>query len=74
MSIDIENTQPRKVRANLPESFTPWGGCRDFTDVLTNGEIYQITKIEVHSWHTRLFLDGIDGYFSSTIFDEISTE
>lgn len=30
---------------------------------------YQVTEVEVHSYHTRVKLSGIDGWFNSVCFD-----
>jgi len=36
---------------------------------LVVGEKYIVEKEEIHSWHTKVFLKGIDGSFNSTCFD-----
>jgi hypothetical protein len=45
-----------------------WGNCTDPAMLLNIGDVYTISKIEVHSWHTRLSFDGIEGEFNSTCF------
>ena len=70
MNLNINNIKPRTVIFDPEYSFHQWGGCRDPEGVLGPNKEYQATKIEVHTWHTRVFLDGIDGYFSSTAFLE----
>jgi hypothetical protein len=38
-----------------------WGGNSNPQDaLLVPGEVYELDRVEVHSWHTKLFLVGID--------------
>ena len=46
-----------------------YGGHNDPRPLLRVGEEYEIVSCEVHSWHTKIELDGIDGRFNSTCFD-----
>jgi hypothetical protein len=39
--------------------------------VLIEGDTYQIEKVEVHSWHTKLHLRGIKGKFNSVSFEKL---
>ena len=48
-----------------------WAGHDDPKGILVIGNIYDVSKWEVHSWHTRVFLEGIDGEFNSVCFEEI---
>lgn len=48
-----------------------WGGNDDPRNFLIEGDIYQIEKIEIHSWHTKLTLRGIPGRFNSVSFKKI---
>jgi hypothetical protein len=45
-----------------------WGGNDDPNKVLKIGTLYDVVDIEVHSWHTKLQLHGIDGKFNSASF------
>lgn len=46
-----------------------WGGCSDPRGVLTDGMLYEVERSEVHSWHTKLFLNGYPGMgFNSVCF------
>ncbi len=38
------------------------------TDLLLVGKEYAISDIEVHSWHTKIQLNGIQGAFNSVCF------
>ena len=68
--MDITDLEPRRVLFNQDYTFYHWGGCKDPTGILEPNKEYLAKKIEVHSWHTRVWIDGIDGYFSSTAFSE----
>lgn len=48
-----------------------WGSNDDPTKVLIAGDTYQIEKVEVHSWHTKLHLRGIKGKFNSVSFEKL---
>jgi len=47
-----------------------WGDNDDPRKVLTIGEIYEVEHREVHSYHTKLYLKGIEGKFNSVCFEE----
>ena len=47
-----------------------WGGCDDPRGILVEGQSYEVEKRDVHSWHTKLKLVGIEGRFNSVCFDE----
>lgn len=47
-------------------------GHNDSPDSLSVGNRYVISKVEEHSWHTKIMLEGIDGCFNSVCFDEVS--
>lgn len=46
-----------------------WGSNRDPRGVLVAGESYEVERVEQHTWHTRVYLDGIDGHFNSVWFE-----
>lgn len=46
-----------------------WGNNDDPTGILVIGKTYTISKIEVHSQHTKISLEGIVGRFNSVCFD-----
>ena len=48
-----------------------WGYCQDPRGVLKLGETYEIDRVDVHGWHTKLFLVGVDSGrgFNSVNFD-----
>lgn len=45
-----------------------WGGNDDPNPLLEVGKTYEIEDIEVHSWHTKIRLVGIDGKFNDASF------
>ena len=49
-----------------------WGNNSDPTGILTEGNTYIVEKEEVHSWHTKLYLEGIVGKFNSVSFEKAS--
>lgn len=48
-----------------------WGGNKDPRDVLKEGYVYIVAGIEVHSFHTKVRLEGINGNFNSVCFEPI---
>ena len=48
-----------------------WGGHTGNYKELIVGNVYTIDKIEVHSWHTKYWLSGIEGSFNSVCFNEV---
>ncbi len=50
-----------------------WGGNDDPTGKLVVGNKYIIKYLEVHTWHTKVILEGIEGKFNSVCFITIST-
>jgi hypothetical protein len=47
-----------------------WGGRDDPRGILEIGKEYTVTDTEVHSWHTKITLDGFpDKQFNSVCFD-----
>lgn len=45
-----------------------WGSNDDPRDILSVGVSYEVERQEVHSWHTKIKLKGIDGWFNSVCF------
>lgn len=48
-----------------------WGRGGDPRPVLKIGQIYTITDMETHSWHTLFFIDGHVRGFNSVLFEVI---
>ena len=51
------------------EAQTSFGGHVDGNKLLEVGKVYEIEKREQHSWHTKLYLVGIEGHFNDVCFD-----
>lgn len=45
-----------------------WGGNNDPNEFLKKGDLVEIESVEVHSWHTKVYLKGIKGKFNSVSF------
>ena len=49
-----------------------WGNNDDPRPLLTIGSVYIVSDVEVHSWHTKIQLEGYEGHqFNSVAFEEI---
>lgn len=48
-----------------------WGSNDDPTDILVIGETYKVNKVEIHSQHTKISLEGVVGRFNSVCFDSL---
>jgi len=48
-----------------------WGNNDDPNDILEINKTYKIINVDVHSYHTKLTLDGISGRFNSVCFDTV---
>lgn len=45
-----------------------WGGCDNPNDLLKIDQEYEVEEIDVHSYHTKLKLVGIEGWFNDVTF------
>ena len=48
-----------------------WGGCDDPREILVEGDLFLLEDVEVHSWHTKVKLKGIEGRFNSVCFEHV---
>jgi len=48
-----------------------WGGNSDPRGILVEGNTYEVEDYEIHSWHTKLKLVGVDGKFNSVCFIDV---
>lgn len=63
-----------KVRCiSVDERQSRWGGCAMAHEYLTIGKVYTLSRDpEVHSWHTKLYLEEVPGKaFNSVQFEEV---
>ncbi len=50
-----------KVRYNgATDEQAHWGACSDPRETLREGEVYELERVEVHTWHTKIWLVGHD--------------
>lgn len=61
------------VFTGCSEDQSKWGYGYIDASVLTVGAVYWVSKIEVHSWHTKVWLgEGDLGPFNSVCFEPIA--
>jgi len=46
-----------------------WGSCEPIKGNLEVGKEYEVDNIEVHSWHTKVYLKGFSKPFNSVHFE-----
>ena len=46
-----------------------WGSNDDPRKVLKEGQQYEVEYEDVHTWHTKIKLIGIDGVFNNSSFE-----
>jgi hypothetical protein len=50
-----------------------WGSHVDPRGILDVGDVYTIEGTEVHTWHTKVFLEGFSGKsFNGAWFEEVN--
>lgn len=69
-----EHYDPKAVRfKGCTEDQIRWGSNDDPNGLLTPGEVYEVEKIDVHTWHTKYILKGFPGrVFNSVCFEEVT--
>jgi hypothetical protein len=55
------------VPSDADEARANWGANKSPVGLLDPESVYEVTKVEVHSWHTKLWVNSI-GPFNSTHF------
>ncbi len=48
-----------------------WGNNDNPTGVLIEGDVYYVERVEIHTWHTKLYLRGVYGKFNSVCFEKV---
>ncbi len=56
----LQTGQRVQFNGSVSQSQISWGSHRDPRGVLTAGQVYTVSRVEVHSWHTKVFLEGFD--------------
>lgn len=59
-----------KFKSSSPEQVT-WGSNTSPDNLLNTEDTYEISNVEVHSWHTKIELVGIKGHFNSVSFEYV---
>ena len=61
----------RVIYIGSSEEQINFGTNDDPRKVLIEGDIYQVEKVEVHSYHTKISLRGVQGKFNSVSFNKL---
>jgi hypothetical protein len=70
--MDIEHSPKGTKVKFIKENPSSWGVPADNAKHLTLGDTYTVDTIEMHSYHTKVFLEGYpDIPFNSVWFDEV---
>jgi len=48
-----------------------WGNNDDPNGILVVGQIYTVKRTEVHTWHTKVYLQEVPGRYNSVCFKEV---
>jgi hypothetical protein len=48
-----------------------WGNNDNPVGILIEGDVYYVERVEVHTWHTKLYLRGVYGKFNSVCFEKV---
>jgi hypothetical protein len=54
---------------NVSESIQDFGLGDGIVSSLRVGNEYTVNDVESHSWHTLVWLDGVDGSFNDCLFE-----
>jgi hypothetical protein len=72
MSMDIKKASPGyKVVFMNPEAGWSDDQFRAKKANLVVGREYTLAKVEVHSWHTKIWLEEVEGIFNSVQFEDV---
>ena len=73
--IDIYNIKENDKIKCVSDYENSWGGCDPIQGNLEVGKIYTVIKVEVHSWHTRIWVKEVPNkYFNSVHFESVGEE
>ena len=57
-----------KYNGEASDEQVNWGSNTDPRGLLNTENVYKVINVEVHSWHTKYYLEGIEGKFNSVHF------
>ena len=61
-----------KVRyTGSTETQVRWGNNDNPVGVLFEVDTYYVERVEIHTWHTKLYLRGVYGKFNSVCFEKV---
>ena len=73
--MDIESLESGDRLICIGNEINNWGSCDSAPANLTLNEVYTLDKIEIHSWHTKLWFKELpDLVFNSVHFERLETE
>ncbi len=58
---------------SVSEATQRYGGNSGKLSDISEGGQYKVTDVELHSWHTKLTLDGVHGQFNSCLFEKVES-
>ena len=64
----------RAIFLGCSEAQRNFGGCTGNPSFLTVGAIYDVEKVEIHGYHTKVWLVGIEGSFNSVCFKDVEED
>lgn len=72
MKIESEFKKGQRVMfTGATQDQVRWGSNDDPNKHMKEGQIVEVEKVEVHSWHTKLYFVGIVGKFNSVSFSPV---
>jgi hypothetical protein len=51
-----------------------WGSHTGDVSKLVVGTVYTIDSVDVHTWHTKVYLKEVDGSFNSVCFESATSD
>lgn len=64
------NIGDKVIFTGCSEEQRRWGNHTGDINALVIGNSYTVEHIEVHSWHTKVYLKGFNGSFNSVCFED----
>lgn len=57
------------IYTGCSDSQAQWGSCDDPRGRLVEGQEYRIQGVDTHTWHTKVNLMDVIGWFNSVCFE-----
>jgi hypothetical protein len=73
---ELGNSAPLEGKVECISDFeNNWGSCDPIKGNLEVGKVYTVDRIEVHSWHTKVYLKEMPGkVFNSVHFEKVNVD